>query len=318
MSRKAGSFMSIICDNPHPSQPREAVLVQCAISHRDEFEVSVFADLAVVKRRHLHSEIEPDEIDKPEYKRGKVTTFSRRSRKRMLEKLAKLRDASSGHFITLTYPGRFDWSPSDVKRHLDNFSKALLRRFPGCGAFWRMEIKPRQSGESEGEPVPHFHILLFGANPPSLAYMRRWIQVTWSRIAAYPDSEPQKLRTQCDEITSRRHAASYASKYAAKEADSTLVLYPQWIELGWGRHWGTFGALNLDETMNVTLDQHELIQFKRLVRNWMKSRGARYAKKLAHFRADFGFSAFGLGDMSPGGGGELFGATITRMLLAVT
>lgn len=309
--------MSIICDNPRPSQQREAVLVQCAISARDDFEISVFADL-VTARRVKVNKLPGTNEHKNGAGRGIVKEFSRRSRKRMLEMLAKLRDASGGYFITLTYPGRFDWSPNDVKRHLHNFDKALQRRFPGCGAFWRMEIKPRLSGESEGEPVPHFHLLIFGANPPSLAYMRRWIQVTWSRIAAYPDSEPQKLRVQCDEITSRRHAANYASKYAAKETDSTLVLYPSWIESGWGRHWGTFGTLDLSAQMSVTVSGDALIQFKRLVRSWLKSRGSHYAKRLSHIREDFGFSAFGLGDLSGDAPIELFDRTVLRMLLAVS
>jgi len=282
-------------------------------------EVSIYADLVKAAKAPRES---ASAIDNKKIaglgSRGAVSDFSRRSRKRMLEKLAMLRDASGGYFVTLTYPGRWMWTPADCKRHLHNFSKALLRRFPGSGAFWRMELKPRLSGESEGELVPHFHLLIFGVTSPSLAYLRRWISVSWSRIVAYPDSVPTKVRTQCDEITSRKHASRYASKYAAKEADGTLVLFQSENSETWGRHWGTFGTLDLAEVMRVNLNQRQLINFKRLVRSWLRSKGSRYAKRLSNIRQDFGFSAFGLGDLSNELVGDLFEATITRMLFAAT
>lgn len=292
----------------------ENVLVQCAISARDTFEVSVFADLMTAKRSP--PQIKSVTANQSTH-RGTVTSFSRRSRKRMLEMLAKLRDASGGYFVTLTYPGRFDWSPSDCKRHLHNFDKAIQRRFPNCGAFWRMELKERLSGESVGQVVPHFHLLIFGAHSPSLAYMRRWIKVTWSRIAAYPDSVPSLLRTQCDEITSRRHAANYASKYAAKEVVTEEFEKFENCNIEWGRHWGVFGALDLSAQVTVSMSGDALIQFKRLVRSWLKSKGSGYAKRLAHIREDFGFSAFGLGDLSERCRGDLFDRTVMRMIFAV-
>lgn len=294
------------------------VLVQCAISHRDEFEVAVFADMVSVTKKVRPLVTSQSKSSDNGNKRGVVADFSRRSRKRMLEKLAKLRDASNGFFVTLTYPGRFMWSAVDCKRHLDNFSKALLRRFPGCGAFWRMEIKPRLSGESVGELVPHFHLLIFGLNAPSLAWLRRWINICWSRIVTYPDSEPTRARTQCDQITSRRHAASYASKYAAKETGGTLVLFQSENSESWGRHWGTFGHLDLSAVAATHLNQRQLIQFKRLVRSWLKSKASRYAKRLARQREDFGFTAFGLGDLSGSSAVDMFDQTVMRMLLAVT
>lgn len=293
----------------------EDVLVQCAISHRDEFEVSIYAD--IMKVVSTPSSFKPTKTGNAA-RRGIVTRFSPKSRKRMLEKLAMLRDASGGYFITLTYPGRFMWDAADVKRHVDTLSKAIERRFKNSGAFWRMELKERLSGESEGDTVPHFHILLFGVHPPSLAYMRRWISVTWSRIAAYPDSPPMKIRTQCEEITSKRHAASYASKYAAKIEDVTEDNDKfENCNIGWGRHWGVFGTLDLSGVLSVKLTGSQLIHFKRLVRSWLKSKGSGYAKRLSHIREDFGFSAFGLGDLSPKGGGTLFECTAMRMILAV-
>lgn len=293
----------------------ENVLVQSHISDREDFstsfeaEITIFADLVKV-------DVDCQATRRGGGQRSIISDFSAQSRKRMLERLAMLRDTSGGFFVTLTYPGRFAWSPEECKVHLANFRKALLRRFPGCGAFWRMEIKPRQSGESQGELVPHFHLLIFGVNPPSLAYMRRWINVTWSRVAAYPDSPPQKLRTQCDEITSRRHAAAYASKYAAKLEDCNKELFQSENSQSWGRHWGVFGALDFSPVMVVTLPGSALVRFKRLVRGWLKSRGSNYYKRLARIRQDFGFSAFGLGDLSPGSSGDMFGGTIARMILA--
>ena len=96
------SDISDLTDFSTQCQQSAAVLVQCAISHRDTFDLSLFADLITVHKAPRDADKPIDQEQKAGHcKRGAVTQFSRRSRKRMLEKLAKLRDASGGYFVTL-------------------------------------------------------------------------------------------------------------------------------------------------------------------------------------------------------------------------
>jgi len=87
-------------------------------------------------------------------RRGNVATFSPRSRKRLREKLHRLRWPGAVLFLTLTFdPERFT---SNWKYHLHRFIVGFLKAFPAWGVVWKLEF--HQSG------MPHFHLVLI---PPS-------------------------------------------------------------------------------------------------------------------------------------------------------
>jgi len=296
--------------------PENNVLVQCAISDRGEnirsnFVINVHADVIIVKSITTNITVSRCLTTA---KRGTITEFSRRSRKRLLERLAMARNIGyGGFFITLTYPGEFRFLPDEVAIHNANFRKALIRKYPNVGVFWRKELKPRLSGASVGEIVPHFHLLAFNADPRSLLYIRRWVRLTWSRIIAIPDTPRRLVRTQVDPITTRKHAMRYCSKYAAKveqiEVDDDDFLT--------GRHWGYYGTLDFNPAFVFTVNQEQLIDFKRLLRAWLKSKKRTYHKRLARIREDFGYSVFGLGDLSQDLPPPLNDLTVIRMVFAL-
>ena len=276
-------------------------------------EVSVYADVLKV-----HVPCAPGQKARPRGDRQQIIAFTKRSRKNMLEKLAKVRNPTGGLFCTLTYPGEFGYSPSQVKDHLKRFRKRLLRRFPDAGVFWRMELKERLSGASMGQIAPHFHLLVFlreAAIP--LVDFRVWLARTWWECVGSGSLDHLAAGTQADLILNRAHAQRYASKYAAKEDDdSTVVLFQNWNS--WGRRWGTFGEFDLSEAMKVTVSLNQLPELRRMASKLLKSKGRAYGRRLKRANGNQGFTVFGLGDLSFGGWEHFTDSTITRMLLALS
>lgn len=275
-------------------------------------EVEIYADLIKVRRQAAPPGQE--RIAKPLSKRGVISSFSRKSRKRMIEQLAMLRRVENGFFVTPTYPDDVQHTGDKAKRDLDALTKRLQRRFPSCGGIWRIEIKPRQSGAFIGQLAPHFHIMLFGV-PMHEVLFRRWFQRAWSQIVYETDAPPRLVRTRADAIKSRKHAARYCSKYAAKaeEIPDDEKIY----EIhNWGRRWGVFGALDFACQMQLTISGAQLVKLRRQAARWLHGRGSRFEARLARGSPYNGFAVLGLGDLSMSKSG-LFDSTIMRMIFAL-
>jgi hypothetical protein len=159
--------------------------------------------------------------------RGTVRQFSRRSRVRLLQRLASIAWRRLGYrplFLTLTYPA--SW-PSDERiwhRHLDSFRKALQRRWGKAGVFWRLELQRRGA--------PHFHLIWFGGLPETLIWeFRFWLSATWYRIVDSGDPKHLAAGTNATAVRSSNGAMFYAGKYTAKTGDE---------EGEYGRRWGVW------------------------------------------------------------------------------
>lgn len=94
-------------------------------------------------------------------KRGKVVAFSEKSRRRLMRALARTKADCLPVFMTLTYPDNFPGDPSTWKGHLRAWCKRLKREHPEAAGFWKLELKPRLSGDNVGKVAPHFHLLLW-------------------------------------------------------------------------------------------------------------------------------------------------------------
>lgn len=258
-------------------------LVQTAISHREAFRVLKYRDVWHVKRVPLPRRgASTDATISP---RGSITKFSRRSRKRLLEALAEAR-ATPTHFITLTYPREWPKSPREWKRHLDAFLKRLRRRWPESGYVWRLEFQKRGA--------PHYHILAYGVDGVSDYDFRMWIREAWYEIVDSGDERHLYAGTQASPITNHAHAARYASKYAAKVDGEQLV--PDTGGEAIGRFWAAGGNLCRDVIEVITISRDNVIELKRTIRKWLRSRGAhQYARRLAKLPPEYGLSVLGLG-----------------------
>lgn len=197
-------------------------------------------------------------------KRGKVSTFSRASRLRLLQKMHTIKPMKGakfyGTFITLTYGQQFP-TPALAKHHLDNFLKRLRRRWTYCSGFWRFEFQRRGA--------PHFHLVLFGLPFLPKETLAKWwsdtigvqFQDTSSGMATPPFTRIEVLK-------SHAHAARYVSKYVAKVDDGSgfnflayltaegEFIHPVTREVcdTIGRWWGVFNSLWLPVDVCETLE----------------------------------------------------------------
>lgn len=247
--------------------------------------------------------------------RGLVTVFSRSSRRRMQQKLSKIRGLKTGFFATLTYPDAFPQEPDIWHRDLKVLIQRLRRLSWASMGMWRLELKPRKTGEYCGYLAPHFHLLIFPTDPlksPRLALLRRWLRMAWYDVAHNSDTHQGRAGTQIDPITSRRHAMNYVNKYAAKVEGSFSIIAPI------GRHWGVWGNMDLSASIRALITHAQLVELKRLMRRWLSAGGisARrsYARKLSRAPPAVGISLFGLGDTSHASFNADCVATIYRMI----
>jgi hypothetical protein len=144
--------------------------------------------------------------------RSNISTFSAQSRKRMMEKLARIDFENAGFiaFVTLTYPDRNGSpAPEETDRDRDTFQKRINRRFPKASAIWRREWESRESGKFTGVLYPHYHYLFF--NLPFVHHSN--INLWWREVINY---DGDYLRTEIKGIENWRHALYYVSKYMTK------------------------------------------------------------------------------------------------------
>lgn len=240
--------------------------------------------------------------------RSRISNFSKASRKRMLEYMAKIRNYKKAAAITLTYPGI--WSPNAElwKRDLATFKKRLAYEYPEVFAIWRLE--PQQRG------APHFHIMAFRYTG-SLRKFRAWVKAAWFEIVNSGDIKHLAAGTQVDRLKNQKHATWYLAQYTAKPEKWGYQFLTSDGELlkNVGRHWGIHNRAAADDAAygEYTLTPYQLIQLRRMVVRWQKSRGSDYGRRLARRHPLLGWSVFGLGDNTLG----QHRRTIFRMLLAV-
>lgn len=161
--------------------------------------------------------------------RGEIKTMSRSSRRRLMYMLATVKRRVLPIFVTLTYPGKFEGDVKSVKRDLDTWGKRLTRL--GAAAVWRIEYKTRKTGDSTGELVPHFHLLLWLPDGWTMKEFQAWCSKSWWEVVGSGSEDHLSAGTSCEPLRSWRGVMYYASKYISKVDESVLPS-------GVGRMWG--------------------------------------------------------------------------------
>ena len=272
-----------------PSQTRR-------IKHVKPVKIAVYADMIKVSI--------PDEINGKVSRRtdfsgggirGNISGFSRASRKRMIEFMAKIRNDGDMYFITMTYD---DWSwlkkSDDHHNDFEAFRKRFERAFPNWKAIWRVEIKERLSGILTGSKVPHFHLLVFtGRNDDEdtkTAYsegLRVWGIENWGAIIQPESDYFEDYGFHVTPVRNRKMAYSYVAKYIGKQDNDNISC---------GRRWGRIGQFDCGASEIIFLSEDETLELRRLVRKWLKRRQPKFAKRYAKMSVSSGFTVFGLGD----------------------
>lgn len=229
----------------------------------------------------------------PQTKRGKIVEFSRKSRKRMLDLVHQIRNVNDHQlwFITLTYPGHFTSTAKQVKDHLRALTERLRRKYPTMGFIWRLELKRRLSGASQGYVVPHYHLVLFGVGAKH-KFLREWLSEAWYEIVGSGDVDHLNAGTNVRRCKSLQHVVNYVSKYAAKCDDD----YDE-FERSWGRRWGVRGEIDAIHLHTIKLSRREYTHFHRLMRRWLKSVSHGHAERYRSFGSWRGASIYGVGDV---------------------
>jgi hypothetical protein len=157
----------------------------------DEGQIEVWAGAGLIKvvKQGRHKII--PENSTSQKKRGQIHGFSRASRRRMMQFLAKVcLDGLLPLFGTTTYPDIFPEDAQKFKRDLQTLIERLKRRFPLVGLLWRLEFKKRKSGVNVGKIAPHFHWLLW--NVPSRFDYKvetgKWAKVSQAKDGAWRET----------------------------------------------------------------------------------------------------------------------------------
>jgi len=197
-------------------------------------------------------------IDQPEKERyirqeNDITAFSSKSRVRALQCLSMV-DPSKVHdpfFVTLTYHDNYPEDARDIKRDLDNFLKRLMRIYPDCYYFWRVELQRRGA--------PHYHLILWfdtAAEKPRTGTFILGIKKIWVPYIKCGCSACRMNAVKINEVSNMYKASYYISKYMAKTE-------PLAEQISLGRLWGA--SRNLPRCsksfISGTSDSVTLLQF---------------------------------------------------------
>jgi hypothetical protein len=183
--------------------------------------------------------------------RGKIKTFSRGSKQRLMHNLAKVVRHETPLFLTLTYPSSYP-TALESKKHLRRFLKRLKRRFGDVlGYLWKLEFQRRGA--------PHYHLFLWGITGDFGAELRGWIAEAWADVCDMHDENHVKAGTSLEKIRKWQGARSYARKYMGKIDETER-------EQGIGRVWGMGGKIPISSLLTVPLTpkaRHKLLRYLR-------------------------------------------------------
>lgn len=186
-------------------------------------------------------------------KRGRCKGATTGAMARMRDAMYKVRRDALPVMITLGWPRANTPDAEEAKRCLNHILIALGRKYQRSSGFWKLE-----HGASG---LPHYHILLWGAQP-----WKGWLSSTWYRICATGNPDHFKSGTRVEKLRSYRGTLAYAGKkYCTK-----VGLYPS---ANWGRVWGCFrkALLPLAQCIKATAPWRVGMWFSRTLRRYMKA-----------------------------------------------
>lgn len=197
----------------------------------------------------------------PPEKRGEVTEFSRKSRRRLIQKMMKVESSrlSDPVFLTLTWHEEWEADHDLVQSQLNAFLQAVRRKWDDYEYIWRLEFQKRGA--------PHIHMILWrsaGSKPLDANDVEEWASEVWHRITEEPSAHHEEYGADCRQIDSWREASAYVSKYCAKIEDRPEVEYT-------GRRWAASQSLPTDPVSSYVADLPYIHQLRRILRRWISS-----------------------------------------------
>lgn len=200
-------------------------------------------------------------------KRGIITKCSKQSCRRLREKISELKRTENPIFVGLTFPDQFP-NPREAHKYLKNFLQRVERTFQGTGVFWKMEIKPRLSGENKGEEAPHFHLFVYGAE---YDVFKKWAKKAWWGVVGSEDYWHRRKGCNVTEVYDLRGIKVYLRKYFSKDFEVKGVD-------GIGRTWGYVGNIPWGEVRKITVETKVAYALLRTLQKLQNSRHKEWAK----------------------------------------
>jgi hypothetical protein len=208
-------------------------------------------------------------------KRGRVTMFTRQSRRRMQKKINMIDRTATPLplFVTLTFPDELDDLAGDeqgkvvlAKKYFRRFEKRFVRKFDSGALIWRIDWKMRSSGRFVGKWFPHYHMFVFGVTQADL---RKWLDEAWWDVCGRLSVAHLKAGCNVKQMWSWQGASSYISKYLAKDAGHDVPIFEC------GRLWGVIGYERIPwaEDILVKLTEDQAKKLIRYMRRYARLRG---------------------------------------------
>lgn len=192
--------------------------------------------------------------------RGEITEFSVKSRRRLMQTMAKVNKGDLPQFITLTYPAEYSENFKDWKDDLRRFNQKMKYRFPKYAAFWKEEFQMRGA--------PHFHLLAWGLPRSG---MKDLIAELWYKTVGSGDEKHLRAGTQIARIKTWRGVMAYAAKYLGKVQGCNTN--PP------GRFWGIFNREGIPWSDEVIywITQGDAVMAMRYMRRYAEIRARDYS-----------------------------------------
>jgi len=191
--------------------------------------------------------------------RGSITGFSRQSRSRMMKMAGRLEKAKRPLFFTLTYPDEFlnQFDGHELKeKHLKNFWKRMEYGFDNLSCIWKLEYKPRKSGENVGELYPHFHLMVWGLYDDDIFVLRDIVARAWWEVCGKLSDDHLEAGTRVERMRSEKGTMFYLAKYMGKMEGEDLQV---------GRWWGVKGRNELPLAKVVIIDFLNQEDYERII-----------------------------------------------------
>ena len=214
--------------------------------------------------------LDPNRIDKQlspggadQAKRGLVTEFSHKSRRRLQRVLATMKLSAVAYTMALTLPGG-DVALFEHAEVMEAFAKVSRRlsaskRFPGVSGFWKRELQSRGA--------IHYHLILYGLGNDGLRaefqswMVKQWISFFASRLTAQQHEHHRWWHMKPENMQLVRDFAGYFSKYLGKDGEAGTLS---------GRWWGSFNKSLLPKAARaqVQLQGKATVMIHRLARKY--------------------------------------------------
>ena len=214
--------------------------------------------------------------------RGKITTFSQKSRIRLMREMCKMDSRNRAITFVLTMPGQLvDDHMEEFERGCKNLKASWARKFPMIGGFWKKE--PQKRG------AMHLHVIIYPPDDDGLIDdFRQWVMRYWHKCVGH--GQLQHLRRHLEgfrrgtpnwlEITGQDFAL-YMAKYLGKDSDME--------EFGiTGRWWGMVNKPHLPygEKMDERLSRAVAVRLTRWARRLRSKRA--HAARIKFLTKQFG------------------------------